>query len=282
MKILSCFNIPYYSSNYNTSCKPSFSGDVKVTLDYVIKKRAYILPERMVRAVKKEILDSKKNTKKAMPSLFDLHKKIYAPLLDCKTLEQAQSLFPEFREVLNADKLIKKNTYNIRKIKEKVSLSDFSLYVLKERWANLKTLDTIAKEFCLENRNKLGWILEKVRIPDLGKQYLQLLKSSDVTLRKEIADKVTAFNNNHRAYVINRNRELSKAHRELNRKIFQTAWDRLPHIKEAFSMHSHNTSSKERFRTFWQKYPNYLKELQEMRKQVAEELRVARKSLSNN
>lgn len=267
-------SIQFSTHNYCNSNKyyPNFSGARDINLKYIYDKRLRLLPQRM----RVKVANAVENNGDIFEPLRDIHLRTYAPLLECKTLGKAQNMFYEFREVLPANVVIQHKSPNIKKIMESVKLEDLSLVLLKERWGNLKTLDEIAKQFGLKSRSAIAWLMDIIRIPDFGANYHRLLSSTDETLNKKIAQKTKDYNAAHRAYVIQRNRELSAKNKELNRQISQMAWDRLPHIKEAMSELASETTGPERFAAFWEKYPEYAKEYAQMKKIVAQELRESR------
>lgn len=265
-------NFPYNNNRNINNSKPSFQAARDINLKYIYDKRLRLLPQRMRQKVSSVV----ENNGNIYESLRDIHLKTYAPLLECKTLGKAQNMFYEFSEVLPAQVAIQHKSVNVKKIMETTPLEDLSLYLLKERWGKLKTLEEIAKELGLKGRSALAWIMEKIRIPDFGANYHKLLSTTDEKLNREIAQKTKDYNAAHRSDVIERNRELSRRFKELNRQISQIAWDRLPHIKEAFSEVSSRTNGSERFATFWGEHPEYAKEFAQMKKTVAQELREQR------
>ena len=59
-----------------------------------------------------EIVSSKSQK---MPTLMQLHKEIYAPLMECKTLDEAKKIFPEFAGMKDANDVFVRNSGNIKK-----------------------------------------------------------------------------------------------------------------------------------------------------------------------
>lgn len=263
----------YNNSLYNNK-KQSFGAAKDITLKYVMENRERLLPTRIRR--KAAILVSKNI---GNVTLRDLHLQTYSKLLECETLEQAKNLYPEFREILHANAVIKKGSKNTKAIAENIALEDLSLHILKERWANLKTLDNLAEELGVKNRSALGWVLDKIQMPDLGKNYQTLLKASDAEKNELIALKVKAYNFFHREEVIAHNRAISQnpRNKERERSVATEAWDRLPHIKKALKSFSKNTNPRDRFSEFWGKYPEYAKEFGEMKKNINAERKAAKK-----
>ncbi len=262
----------YFSHKYGNP--PAFKGARDVNLKYIYENRLRLLPQR----IRRKVTNIVENNGNIYEPLRDIHLKTYAPLLECKTLGKAQNMFYEFKDVLPAQFAIQNKSPNVKKIMQTTQLEDLSLVLLKERWGKLKTLDEIAKDFGLKGRNALAWIMDKIKIPDFGTNYHRLLSATDEKLNREIAQKTKAYNAAHRGAVLAKNRELSEKYKELNRQISQTAWDRLPHIKEAFSEVSSRTNGSERFAVFWSEYPEFAKEFAQMKKTVAAELRAQRKS----
>ena len=247
----------------------NFGAAKDVNLKYIYQTHFNSLPKRIQTAVQEHVKSGKYDD----ITLYDLHKEKYAPLLDCKTLDEARNLFPEFREVLDARSVVVHKSPNIKKIMEKVSLEDLSLHLLKERWANLKTLDEIARDLGLKDRVGITWLKDKIMMPDFAKNYTTLLRSSDETFNVIIASKTKAYNSAHYDAVVEKNRRLAQENIELNRYIAQEAWDRLPHIKEKLSEISRTVPSELRFETLWTMYPEYAQEYGEMKSTIAAEIR---------
>ena len=143
----------------------------------------------------------------------------------------------------------------------------------------MRTLNDIALELGLKDRSALGWVLDKIRMPDLGKNYQMLLKASDEEGNRVISSKVKAYNSAHRDAVIAHNRAVSSMQsvRKLNGLIAQEAWKRLPHVQEALREFSKTTNSQDRFAAFWSKYPQFAKEFGAMKRTVALEMKAIEK-----
>lgn len=265
MKIFSGYNFSTYKS---PAQKQSFGSAKKINLKYVYDNRLELLPER----IKLAVTDIVENNKDIYVSLRDLHLKTYAPLRKCQNLDRAKIMFPEFNAVEQADDVVKRKTHNIRTIMDQLSLEHFSMYILKERWGKLKTLDEIAQSLGIKDRSALSWFISKIHMPEMNKNYLLLINASDARLNKKIADKTRTYNKAHRSYILERNRQLSAQNKELNRQISQEAWDRLPHIRQALSEISAYTPAEERFAAFWEKYPEYAQEYGEMKRKIAKEI----------
>ncbi len=245
----------------------SFGAAKDITLEYILQNRLRLLPERMRQKV--SLIVSKKNKISEMPTLRELHDQTYAKLLDCKTLSEAQNSYPEFREVLQANAVLKKQSANLRKITKTVPLEEFSLHILKERWGKAKTLNQIAEDLGVKDRSSIGWFLDKIRMPDLGKNYQTLLQASTPEGNELISLKVKAYNFFNQNRIIAHNRKIAQdpKTKEFQRKVSKEAWNRLPHIKKALSEFSKISDSKSRFDAFWKKYPEFAEEFGEMKKQ---------------
>lgn len=259
----------YTDSEKNTS----FGSAKDINLKYIYKNRLHLLPDRM----KNIITQIVRGNIECSCSLRDLHISVYKRLLDCKTLDEARNVFPEFREVLDLSNVVQRDSANLRKIKEKKSVSEFSLFMLKERWGKLRTLNEIALNLGLKDRSALSWFADKVRIPDLGKNYQTLLKASDEELNAQIASKTKAYNRLHYESVVRRNRDLSRQNKALNSFISKEAWRRLPEVRDALSEVSSRTRGEERFGVFWQLNPKYARMYGEMKHQIAEEIKQSKK-----
>ena len=274
MKIL-----PSYYSNFNTTNshqRPAFGSAADITFQYIQKNRFYLLPERMQKAVLKIISSCEKE-----PTLRDLHLKTYAPLLECKTLAEAQNLFPEFREVLQANAVIQRSNKNFRQIEKTVSLNDLSLFLLKERWGNLKTVEEIAKQLGLKGRSSLGWIFDKIRLPELGKNYQNLLKASDEAMNTQISQKVKTYNAANREKIIEHNRKIASNKRciDLNKELTSQMWDNMPYVKKAMGdfRREHPKLKEGFYQAFWDSHPELKQEVSRVRRELGEQRRSNKK-----
>ena len=123
-----------YTNNSSGVNSPSFSaGGKPITLQYIVDKRADLLPPRVL-AQAKQLLKDLPPAKQ--PSLLQLHKELYAPLAECKTLDEAKALFPEFEQIKETVNFSRETVFS-RKFRERTD-KDFALKVLKDYWYNLK------------------------------------------------------------------------------------------------------------------------------------------------
>lgn len=239
------YNI-YSSQNY----PPNFGAKgMPLDLKYIIGKRGYILPERIRLAAQKLIAEGKDKG----VSLLSIHKSIYEPILQCKTMDEVKNLYPEFRDVLPAVPIQKKSVNSPGR-----TLKNFGLRVLQEYWGRLKTKDEIAKLLGMNNRTSLDFSLKKINFKGYETNYKTMLKASDAAGNKEITDKTKAWNkanpeirqqlNKHaaqgcktdkyRAAQAQRMFDYDKLHPERRQKISafsQQMWDNCPEVKTALS-----------------------------------------------
>ena len=234
---------------------PAFEGVKPIDLNRVIKNRAYLLPDR-VRDKVGEIVEMHLAE---VPTLKQVHQEIYAPLLVCKTLNDAKRLFPEFSGMNEAALVFQRNRGNIKKLSEGGYLhNNLSLKLLQDVWVNLKSQDEIAKELGLEGRSALGWVLKKINFVGYSSNYRTLLMSTDPETRAVIAAKTTSWNACHPDLMYKRNKyaaqfcktpEYRKAHseriieydrvhperREKIRNFNLEVWAKVPEIRLAMS-----------------------------------------------
>lgn len=214
----------------NTVSQPTFEkGGKPITLEYVVEKHPHLLPERVLVKAKEALARSWQK----MPTLMEIHREIYAPLLACTTLEEAKALFPEFSE-MTEDVIFERNSRYAKEFKERTD-KNFALKMLQEFWAKLKTKEEIAKEFGMTSRTTLEWPLKQIGFVSYLPNYKTLLKSSDPEGNRIIAGKTTAYNQLHP--------DLMYAH---NKKAAQAC--KTPEYREAQSqrMHDHDSTHPER------------------------------------
>ena len=246
-------NINLFNGRYN--CAPaSFSGlgAQKLDLKYFINNHRNLLPITMSQKIE-ELLGTKGVH---LPTLRELHIQTYAPLLECKTLDEARNLFVEFRGILDAKDVLRASGKTMKEVMKHCPPENLSLKLLQDIWGRLKTQNEIAHELGLSNYQKLDYIKEKILFPNRGTVYTNLLKASDPVLNAEIASKTRAYNLLHPDLMYAHNRRAAKLahtpeaqlkhaqairqhyinHPEERLRVAQTSklvWDRLPHIKEA-------------------------------------------------
>lgn len=193
-------------NNRFTTSQTSFGQYGKpLTLQEIVKKNEKIVPNRVLLRVR-EILA---NITDKLPSLKEIHLSIYAPLLECKTLDEAIELFPEFSEIEKEVKFIRNSRYK----KEFMSRTDsnFALKMLQEVWAKLKTKDEIAKELGMSSKNSLEWPLKKINFVSYLPNYKIILNASDAEGNKIIAEKTREYNRRNPAKMYAKNKRAAQA-----------------------------------------------------------------------
>ena len=240
--------------------KPAFGkGGKPITLQYVIEKRSYLLPERVRIAVDELLKDSAIK----LPSLLEVHKITYAPLMACKTLEDAKELYPEFNSVKDSVEFSRDTVYSER-FKERTD-DNFPLEMLKKFWAELKTKDAMANDLGMKSRNSLQWALDKIGFVSYAPNYKILLKASDEAGNREIMMKTKIWNSEHPEEVQLRNKVAAQGcttpeyraaqskrvqdydvqNPERKEKISRYAkrvWELCPDVKEAMANFAQNES----------------------------------------
>lgn len=157
-----------------------------IDLKYILKNRAYLLPQRVLFMAQQEVC------KTSPMSLMDIHKFIYAPLLGCKTLNEAKKLYPEFSQIAETVTFSRNSVY-ADKFK-KCAGDNFALTMLQELWGKLRGKDEVAKELGMTNRSSLAWALDKINFVYFSSAYKTLLKASDEEGNRLIASKTQAWN----------------------------------------------------------------------------------------
>ncbi|MBQ3642187.1 hypothetical protein II906_09745 [bacterium] len=108
-------------------------------------------------------------------SLYDLHMAHYSDLNNCKTLDEAKSLYPEFKDVKDAKDIpFDEKPRPLQWIEtgknDKVKIEDFTLSVLKSYYYGLKGLSD-RKEYFGVDTHALGEILDLLNIKKLNQNY---------------------------------------------------------------------------------------------------------------
>lgn len=279
----------YTSLKFNQ--KPSFTGRKPIDLHYILKNRDYLLPERVLKKVEKIVA---KNPVQ-LPTLKAVHLKTYAPLLKCKTLDEAQKLFPEFADMKEANISFTRYTGNIYKLLDSGHLeNNFSLKMLQEFWAKLKSQDEIASELGLAGRTSLTWVLQKIGFVNYNTNYKQLLMASDANTRSIIASKTRAWNAAHPDLVRARNKhaaqymkkpENRKAHSERMKKHFEEHPERRKQVSENSKAYwadpKHRAEHSQRGLMYEKLHPEKAQHNYEFQKMVWARLDEARKIMSS-
>ena len=252
-----------YYNQPNPNSSPTFSAQGKpLTLKYIVEKRSNLLPARVLENVKKCLLTPTPESK----SLLTLHRETYAPLLECKTLDEVKSLYPEFKDIKDEIIFKRPNSTYAKSFTERIQNENFALKMLQEIWANLKNKDDIAKEYGMNSRSSLDWALGQINFIPLSSNYKKILVASDAEGNKTIADKTRAWNALHPDLMYAHNKKAAQGckteqyreaqserikkydieHPERREKIsnaLKEGWQKCPEVRKAISEFSKNESS---------------------------------------
>ena len=239
MKILPLYSYqPFINKTQN---QPTFEARKElIDLNYVMEKRAYLLPPR----VKAKVATILARPCEKLPTLKEVHQALYAPLADCKTLEEAQGLFPEFKDVNDVNIRYQRRTINSELITEDIK-KDLALKCLKAFWCDLKTKDEIAGMLGMCGRNTLEWTLKKMNFVSYPSNYKTLLMSSDPETQKIIADKVRAWKAAHP--------DLMRAHNKHAAQFTKTPEYREAHSKRMYEYDKEHPERKEKISAYYKK-----------------------------
>ena len=213
MRISTIPNINPVSDNH------TFKGRGKpIGLEYIMKNRSYALPPR----VHAEVTRVMAGDSKVYPSLLDIHKKVYSSLLECKTLEEAKKLYPEFSAIKEKVEFARDSVYSKRFYTN--TDENFSLTVLKRLWGDFANKEDVAKEFNMKNRTSLDWALKQIDLTDCPSSvYKKILCASDSEGNSLIASKTTAWNSLHPDLMKAHNRSAAQACKKKEYRIAQAA-----------------------------------------------------------
>ena len=252
-------HLSLYKNSYNKHNNFTFKSRGKpITLEYIVEKRSHLLPSRVLSKAK-EILANNKGG--VYPSLLEIHKSIYAPLLECKTLDEAKKMFNEFEQIKESV-VFERNSRYAKEFKSRTD-ENFVLKMLQESWGNLKNKDNIAKSFGMTSRSSLDWALKQINFVYFKPNYKTLLYASDEEGNRIIAFKTTTWNQLHPDLMFQRNKhaaqfcktdeyrnlhsqrmkEYDKSNPQRREKISQVtkeAWLKCSEIKEAMKLFAKN------------------------------------------
>lgn len=121
-------------------------------------------------------------------NLYDIHTKIFAQLLKCKTLEEAKSFYPIFKNVIDAKSLPEnKMSPTLIKIKngkiEGITLENLSLALLKAHYGKGAGLNLKEEYFGL-SKDAIQKMFDLLNIERLDGKYLRLLSDCN-PIRRE-------------------------------------------------------------------------------------------------
>ena len=121
-----------------------FGAAKDLHLGYIARKRASLLPQRVLNRVNAYVAFETGGTSK-LPTLRQVHNDVYEALMNAKTLEEVKSasMYPEFMEVGNLAELPYRFSRSKKLIEKQMPLEDFALDCLKKIWSG-KMVDDIA------------------------------------------------------------------------------------------------------------------------------------------
>lgn len=181
------YNYNQFKQSKSYEQTPSFKAKGKpLSTEAIIKKHADLIPQRVINLAQEYIKKGQEI------SLLDLHKEAYTPLLEFTSIEELKKHYPEFKDIKN-ELIFKNNTKGAISFKEKFG-NDFSLKMIKEYWAKLKSKDEIVEEYKLTNRSTLNYALDIINFFGLSNSYKTLLKASDEEGCRIIAERTKAWN----------------------------------------------------------------------------------------
>ena len=252
------------SSNYTFQCVSFQHGGKPITLDYVVQKHHKIIPERVLKSAKEFLATSAKGV---YPSLYEIHKKIYEPLLKCKTLDEAKAIFPEFSLIKNEVVFSRKTRY-AREFAERTD-GNFVLKMLQRVWAEMKSQSEIAEELGMTSSSSLAWPLKQIGFVSYSPNYKTLLKASDEEGNKVIAAKTTAWNAAHPDLMYKKNKYAAQFCKtdEYKQKLSET-------MKAYYMEHPENIEQKSRIsKEMWERVPEIRKAMSDFIKNEPIEIR---------
>ncbi|MBO6088221.1 hypothetical protein J6P92_07770, partial [bacterium] len=192
----------FETTNYNnlptTAQYLSFMGGYSLNLAETVKqldkfaeKNSGLYPEN-IREWLGMILE---NGNRAKETLISVHKKYFASLEDCDTLEQIKALFPEFRGV--------KSAFDVETAKGKETLiskfqdgkseyfesdEDLSVQLIKLYWGQGFSLNDLKR---YTDGTDLYYTMKKLEIPIASRDYGHVLKFSDSEYNERLTKEMT-------------------------------------------------------------------------------------------
>lgn len=174
-----------YVCNYNNSA-PKFRQDVNfgaakdINLKYILRNRSHLLPLRMR-------VEAEKAATMEMPTLKELHERIYKPLMECPTLDKAKKEFPEFDKVVEFPTVADEVPRLAKILRGQMPLSEVALDCLKKVWSGMSQ-EEIAKTYGFSGRAPVSKLCDVLNIPRPNHNYLTLLKTSDEAGNRQVAE----------------------------------------------------------------------------------------------
>mgnify|MGYP003289486773 CR=1 FL=1 len=230
-----------------------FKAAKDLHLGYIARKRAHLLPQRVLNRVNAYVAFETGGTSK-LPTLRQVHNDVYEALMSAKTLEEVKSasMYPEFIEVGNLAELPYRFSRSKKLIEKQMPLEDFALDCLKKIWSG-KMVDDISKSYGFKTRDVFTNLCEHLKIPRPSRNYNTLLKASEEEGNSVIAEKtmrhieqckknLSKAGNKHLepealAKQAESMREYYCCHPELREQkseVMRLTWELCPEIREAY------------------------------------------------
>ena len=131
---------------------------------------------------------------KGKETLIGIHKRLYASIKDCFSLEELKAKFPEFKDVKSAKDVDYREGSFLDDIqKGKVEFfnpeEDLSLQLIKLYWGEGFSLNDLR---AYAGGHELNHIMNKLNIPKVNKNYGQVLKLSDPKYNERLTSQMKA------------------------------------------------------------------------------------------
>ena len=178
------------------SYNPAFCGgyslnlaETIVNLDKLAKKDPNVYPKN-VREWAGMILEEGNKDKE---TLISVHKKLYASIKDCFSLDELKAKFPEFSDVKSASEVeFREGTLADDLLKGKIEFfnteEDLSLQIIKLYWGEGFSLNDLK---AYTGGKDLNAIMNKLNIPKVHRQYGYVLKFSDPEYNERLTKQMT-------------------------------------------------------------------------------------------
>ena len=165
----------------------NFGAAKDLHLNYIARKRAHLLPERVLNRINAYVAFETGGIPK-YPSLRQVHNDTYEALMSSKTLEEAKSMYPEFMDVGNLMELPFRFSRSKKLIEKQMPLENFALDCLKKIWSG-RMVDDISKSYGFKTRDVFTNLCDHLNIPRPSRNYNTLLKASEEEGNLVIAEK---------------------------------------------------------------------------------------------
>lgn len=235
----------FYSSRFDIN----FSGGRKTLSlqEQVDRLNLDILPQNISNAIQNALKTNDKQT------LYDIHTELFSPLSECKTLNEAKILYPEFQDVLDAknlpENLMSPTLIKIKNNKiEGINLENLSLELLKTHYAKGISPNSRDAYFGLSKDASLK-IFETLNIKRLDGTYLRLLGDCSPEKRERVSKSWTEEKRKQHSITANKiwdNQEKRQAQSEKRKNWFQNHPEAAEEIskREKGKTHSAETRAK--------------------------------------